>query len=177
MGCHSLLQGIFPAQGWNPHLLCILLWGVGSLPLSHQGSNLKSVDVAVPMQTQLSGESLLSTVIRDTPDVWFNVTAFLGSWSSEESYSIENASAILRQLSAPYVSSAFEDSTTMDQKCFLKNSRKFQKAKLECHTLLPIYIVSPLYLQLISTMFSWYWYCKLPRDDLTLAAQKNMPAM
>ena len=29
-------QGIFPAQGSNPSLL---LWQVGSLPLSHQGSS------------------------------------------------------------------------------------------------------------------------------------------
>ena len=36
MGCHFLLQGIFPAQGLNP---CLLHWQVGSLPLSHQGSS------------------------------------------------------------------------------------------------------------------------------------------
>ena len=30
MGCHALLQGIFPTQGLNMHLLC---WQVGSLPL------------------------------------------------------------------------------------------------------------------------------------------------
>ena len=24
MGCHFLLQGIFPTQGLNPHLLCLL---------------------------------------------------------------------------------------------------------------------------------------------------------
>ena len=24
MGCHALLQGIFPTQGLNPHLLCLL---------------------------------------------------------------------------------------------------------------------------------------------------------
>ena len=33
VGCHALLQGIFPAQGWNPRLLCLLHWQVGSLPL------------------------------------------------------------------------------------------------------------------------------------------------
>ena len=41
--CHFLLQGIFPNQGSNLHLLP---WQVGSLPLSHQGSpgnNLNSV--------------------------------------------------------------------------------------------------------------------------------------
>ena len=36
MGCHFLLQGIFPIQGLN--LLCLLHWQVGSLPLSHLGS-------------------------------------------------------------------------------------------------------------------------------------------
>ena len=31
--CHALLQGIFPTQGSNPHLLCLLHWQAGSLPL------------------------------------------------------------------------------------------------------------------------------------------------
>ena len=39
MGCHFLLQGIFPTQGLNPHLLQeILHWQAVSLPLSHLGS-------------------------------------------------------------------------------------------------------------------------------------------
>ena len=33
MGCHALLQGIFPTQGSNSHLLSLLHWQVGSLPL------------------------------------------------------------------------------------------------------------------------------------------------
>ena len=28
MGCHALLQGIFPTQGSNPGLLCLLPWQV-----------------------------------------------------------------------------------------------------------------------------------------------------
>ena len=35
VGCHFLLQGIFPTQGSNPHLLH---WQVDSLPLHHLGS-------------------------------------------------------------------------------------------------------------------------------------------
>ena len=35
VGCHFLLQGIFPTQGLNLHLLH---WQVDSLPLCHQGS-------------------------------------------------------------------------------------------------------------------------------------------
>ena len=38
VGCHFLLQGIFPTQGSNLHLLCLLHWQVDSLPLSHLGS-------------------------------------------------------------------------------------------------------------------------------------------
>ena len=33
MGCQSLLQGIFPTQGLNLRLLCLLNWQAGSLPL------------------------------------------------------------------------------------------------------------------------------------------------
>ena len=32
MGCHVLLQGIFPSQGSNLGLICLLHWQVGSLP-------------------------------------------------------------------------------------------------------------------------------------------------
>ena len=34
VGCHFLLQGVFPMQGSNPHLLRLLLWQVDSLPQS-----------------------------------------------------------------------------------------------------------------------------------------------
>ena len=37
MGCHSFLQGIFPTQGSNLYLLCLLHWQVGSLPLVSPG--------------------------------------------------------------------------------------------------------------------------------------------
>ena len=33
VGCHFLLLGIFPTQGSNSHLLCLLHWQVDSLPL------------------------------------------------------------------------------------------------------------------------------------------------
>ena len=36
-GCHALLQGIFPTQGLNLHLLHLLHWHVGSLPLMPPG--------------------------------------------------------------------------------------------------------------------------------------------
>ena len=36
-GLHVLLQGVFLTQGWNPGLLCLLHWQVGSLPLVPYG--------------------------------------------------------------------------------------------------------------------------------------------
>ena len=37
LGCHFLLQGIFPSQGLNLHLLCLLHWQVDSLILVPPG--------------------------------------------------------------------------------------------------------------------------------------------
>ena len=34
VGCHFLLQGIFPTQRSYPRLLCLLHWQVGSIPLA-----------------------------------------------------------------------------------------------------------------------------------------------
>ena len=38
VGCHFLLQWLFPTQESNPRLLCLLHWQAGTLPLSHVGS-------------------------------------------------------------------------------------------------------------------------------------------
>ena len=37
VGCHSLLQGVFPTQGTNPCLLCLPHWQAGSSPLVPPG--------------------------------------------------------------------------------------------------------------------------------------------
>ena len=37
VGFLALPQGIFPTQGWNPHLLCLLLLQTGSLPPTPHG--------------------------------------------------------------------------------------------------------------------------------------------
>ena len=39
IGCHFLLQGIFPTQRSTSHLFCPLHWEVDSLPLCHQGNS------------------------------------------------------------------------------------------------------------------------------------------
>ena len=38
MGCHFLLHEVFPTQGSNPRLLCLLHWQADSLPLCILGS-------------------------------------------------------------------------------------------------------------------------------------------
>ena len=38
VGCHALLQGISPTQGWNPCLLYLLHWQEGSYHWRHLGS-------------------------------------------------------------------------------------------------------------------------------------------
>ena len=43
MGWHFLLQGIFPTQGLNPCLLCLLHCQVGSLPLAPPGKPILEV--------------------------------------------------------------------------------------------------------------------------------------
>ena len=40
VGCHALLQGIFPTQGLNLHLLCLLHWQAGPLPLAPPGKTI-----------------------------------------------------------------------------------------------------------------------------------------
>ena len=51
MGCHALLQGIFPTQGSNLHLLCLLYWQMGSLPLASPGkvTRLYSQNLRLPI--------------------------------------------------------------------------------------------------------------------------------
>ena len=39
--CHALLHGIFPTQGSNLFLLCLLHWQAGSLPLAPPGKHRK----------------------------------------------------------------------------------------------------------------------------------------
>ena len=53
MGCHFLLQGIFPTQGFSPDFWCLLHWQLGSLPLCHLGNpkemaSCPSEDVTLP---------------------------------------------------------------------------------------------------------------------------------
>ena len=48
VGCHNLLQGIFPTQESNPHFLGLLHWRAGSLPLATPG---KPIDPCMDVQS------------------------------------------------------------------------------------------------------------------------------
>ena len=37
VGCHALLQGLFPTQGLNLCLVCLLHWQADSIPLEPPG--------------------------------------------------------------------------------------------------------------------------------------------
>ena len=52
--CYALLQGIFPTQGLNPHLLCLLHRKMGSFPLE------------LPGKLEGNGDGLISKVPEAT---------------------------------------------------------------------------------------------------------------
>ena len=56
VGYHFFLQGIFPTQGLNPHLLCLLPVQADSLSLSHLG---------IPPQ------GIIHSKLLDTTDLYF----------------------------------------------------------------------------------------------------------
>ena len=56
VGCHALLQEIFPTQGLNPSLLCLLHWHVDSLPLVPPGHH---------VGVERWGEEVLYTITID----------------------------------------------------------------------------------------------------------------
>ena len=82
-GCHFLLQGIFLTQG---SILCLLLWWVDSLPLSHQG-NLKSIfnsfkniqlsllpGVSLKVRSKLLNHTYMHEVILSLPEWGYRKT-------------------------------------------------------------------------------------------------------
>ena len=58
VSCHALFQGIFPTQGSNLRLLCLLHWHVGSLPLAPPG---KPSLIHLTIRLLLYGNILLET--------------------------------------------------------------------------------------------------------------------
>ena len=59
VGCHFLLQGIFPTQGLNPRLLCLLLWQESSLPLAQMVSQTRGL-------AKVKSENITCSVVSDS---------------------------------------------------------------------------------------------------------------
>ena len=85
--CHFLLQGIFPTQGSNPHLLQFLYWQADSLPLSPPGSPY------VPLWTCLKWQA----PCRPTPcELWTEI------WQTRRLHSCpKNTMVLLTALTFP----------------------------------------------------------------------------
>ena len=64
VGCHALLQRIFLTQGWNPCLLRLLRWLMGSFPLVPPG---KPSTVGGQSKQMEIGDQVSNTVI-----LWIN---------------------------------------------------------------------------------------------------------
>ena len=67
-GRHFLLQGIFPTQGLNVRLLCLLHWQAGSLPLVPPGKPQKKVSavlVSMPSEKRSLRGSFLEKLLRE----------------------------------------------------------------------------------------------------------------
>ena len=111
MGCHFLLQGIFLTQRSNLHLLLLLLWQVGSLPLSHLGSqfadSMKSLKIPMVLFTEIE-KSILKLVwnhkrhqrnFKKEEHSWKHQT----SWSETifQSYSNQNSIILALKTNRP----------------------------------------------------------------------------
>ena len=76
VGCHFLLQRIFPTRGSNPGLPCLLCWQTDHLPLSHLGSPINSF-TRWQMCTQLVKISLW---------LFSSMHGWCGGWGSNGGY-------------------------------------------------------------------------------------------
>ena len=67
VGSHALLQGIFPTWGLNWHLLCILHWQMGSLPLALPGKPPLSKQSCPTLKPNPETQSTLLKVLPASP--------------------------------------------------------------------------------------------------------------
>ena len=84
VGCHFLLQGIFPIQRSNP---CLLHWQADSLPLKHQGSSKHCLLLVKlpPGSTEICRSVLLFIYMLPSPKMNFQ---WCRKWSYEQKRAI-----------------------------------------------------------------------------------------
>ena len=82
VGCHALLQGIFPIQGSNLHFSRLLHWQVGSLPLVPPG---KPLPLSYMLPIMSSRKSLrMKKVFAVILEVSGSLCLFCSHFSTEE---------------------------------------------------------------------------------------------
>ena len=64
VGCHALLQGIFPTQRSYLHLLCFLCWQVGSLPLALPGKPLLNLYICVKISSNIKMSTFKNKILH-----------------------------------------------------------------------------------------------------------------
>ena len=99
VGCHFLLQGMFPTQGSNLRLLCLLHWQADSLPLSHLGSHFIYTLLQTKSQFSLAFLLIILNTLRNFLTQWitgFRNTGLLTGQSSFFPHSeLQNKSCFL----------------------------------------------------------------------------------
>ena len=74
MGCHALLQGIFPIQGLKPRLFHLLHWRAGSLPLEPPGKPESLFLSLTPLRDTLWTSVFLdfpvAQLVKNLPAMW-----------------------------------------------------------------------------------------------------------
>ena len=86
VGCRAPFQGISPPQGSNPHLLCLLHWQVGSLPLAPPGkpitNNSRHICAPTSVLPTPGGSNLVSF---GSPPIFHSAHMVLGILASQSS--------------------------------------------------------------------------------------------
>ena len=122
-GCHALFQRIFPTQGLNLHLLHLLYWQAGSLPLATSGkpqllTHLSTTDLPSPTNHCPYRPYSLSRVLNwPVPTPHLRPPVPLIHWSLQTSHSF-----LLQQLSLDfyYMLSTLDTSVyKIDKDCLL----------------------------------------------------------
>ena len=71
VGCHAILQGIFPIQGSNLCLLCLLHWQADSLPLAPPGKPRPSLSVCLSIMVLIqSARATFHTGTQSNLTLW-----------------------------------------------------------------------------------------------------------
>ena len=82
MDFHAILQGIFPTQGSNPHLLYLLHWQAGSLMLAPPGKPILALLVKAKSQIKIFYLNIYC--LEKTSSYLISYGYIVASWQKED---------------------------------------------------------------------------------------------